>query len=68
MTAADKQHRWFVAGRPTAFAGGENERDWKLALRESVAPAGAERQTHVEFRFALPARAIRSLGVISTIS
>jgi hypothetical protein len=54
VTASDTAHRWFVTGRPTPFAGGENERNWKVALREqSVAPTDDQGQTHVEMRFAL---------------
>jgi hypothetical protein len=33
---------WFVAGRPTPFAGGQNERDWKEAIARHVPASGQE--------------------------
>jgi hypothetical protein len=63
VTASVAPHRWFVSGRPTPFAGGENERNWKLALREqSVAPIDEQGQTHLEVRFALAGARISQSG------
>lgn len=45
---------WVVAGRPTPFAGGENERRWKAALAEqSPAPGPASGESTVAVRFVL---------------
>src|SRR5205823_1441652 len=49
---------WVVAGRPTPFAGGKNERRWKSALAEQSPRASlAPSANTVDVRFVLdPAR------------
>jgi hypothetical protein len=47
---------WFVPGRPTPFAGGQNERAWKEAIARHVPASGQESIHHaVSVEFALNA-------------
>lgn len=49
--------RWIVEGRPTPFAGGENERAWKAALAAAIPPAdSALSPTGVRVHFAVVPR------------